>query len=69
MAEEMKKEFFRKTGILRSRFYADSDMQHDSDLNVTAVDRWCLSLVENNQFKEVYDFPNVFSTLKKSIIS
>ncbi|MEQ6355752.1 molecular chaperone [Lysinibacillus sp. M3] len=65
MAEEMKKEFFRKTGILRSRFYADSDMQHDSDLNVTAVDRWCLSLVENNQFKEVYDFPNVFFNIKE----
>lgn len=65
MAEEMKKEFFRKTGILRSRFYSDSDMQHDSDLNVTAVDRWCLSLLENNQFKEVYDYPNVFFNIKE----
>jgi len=44
IAEEMKKEFFRKTGILRSRFYSESDIQQDSDLNITTVDRWCLSL-------------------------
>lgn len=68
MAEEMKKEFFRKTGILRSRFYSESDTQQDSDLNITTVDRWCLSLLEHHQFKDVYDYPNVFSILKKSII-
>lgn len=65
MAEEMKKEFFRKTGILRSRFYSEKDLQQESDLNVTAVDRWCLSLVENNQFKDVYDYPNVFFNIKE----
>lgn len=65
MAEEMKKEFFRKTGILRSRFYSESDVHQDSDLNITAVERWCLSLVENNQFKDVYDYPNVYFNIKE----
>ena len=65
MAEEMKKEFFRKTGILRSRFNSENDLQQDSDLNVTAVERWCLSLLENNKFKDVYDYPNVFFNIKE----
>ncbi|SCY38146.1 hypothetical protein SAMN02787081_02301 [Lysinibacillus fusiformis] len=65
MAEEMKKEFFRKTGILRSRFYSESDTQQDSDLNITTVDRWCLSLLEHHQFKDVYDYPNVFFNIKE----
>ena len=65
MADEMKKEFFRKTGILRSRFYSENDLHQDSDINVTAVDRWCLSLLENNQFKDVYDYPNVYFNIKE----
>lgn len=65
MAEEMKKEFFRKTGILRSRFYSDSEIQQESDLNITTVDRWCLSLLENQQFKDVYDYPNVYFNIKE----
>lgn len=59
MAEEMKKEFFRKTGILRNRFYSESIPQEDNDLKVTTVDRWCLSLWEGHQFQDIYDFPKV----------
>jgi len=65
MAEEMKKEFYRRTGILRSRFHSESDIQEDSDLNVTAVERWCLSIIENNQFHDVYDYPNVYFNIKE----
>ncbi|MEC1180049.1 molecular chaperone [Metasolibacillus meyeri] len=65
MAEEMKKEFFRKTGILRSRFHSTIDAEQDSDLNVTAVDRWCLSIKENEQFQDIYDYPNVYFNIKE----
>ncbi|MGE7022161.1 molecular chaperone [Solibacillus cecembensis] len=65
MAEGMKKEFFRKTGILRSRFYSENDLDHDSDINVTTVEHWYLSLWENSQFKDVYDYPNVFFNIKE----
>ncbi|MBE1555946.1 molecular chaperone [Sporosarcina limicola] len=65
MAEEMKKEFFSKTGMLRNRFYSESGTQQDSDLNVTAVERWCLSLWEEHQFKDVYDYPNVVFNIKE----
>lgn len=65
MAEEMKKEFFRKTGMLRNRFNAEGGAQQDSDLNVTAVERWCLSLVEDHQFRDVYDYPNVIFNIKE----
>lgn len=59
MAEEMKKEFFRKTGILRNRFYSESIPQEDNDLKITTVDRWCLSIWDGQQFKDIYDFPKV----------
>lgn len=65
MAEEMKKEFFRKTGMLRNRFHSESEVQQDSDLNITAVERWCLSLREGQQFKDVYDYPNVVFNIKE----
>lgn len=65
MAEEMKKEFYRRTGILRSRFNSESDAQQDSDINVTAVERWSLSIVDNNQFQDIYDYPNVFFNIKE----
>ena len=41
------------------------ETQQDSDLNVTAVERWCLSLVEHHQFRDVYDYPNVIFNIKE----
>ncbi|MGC5325325.1 molecular chaperone, partial [Brevibacillus sp. SYSU BS000544] len=40
LAENMKKEFFRKTGMLRNRFHAESNDQRNNDLKITAVERW-----------------------------
>ena len=65
MAEKMKKEFFRKTGILRNRFYSGAAPEQDSDLRVTSVERWSLSLWDGVQFKDVYDFPNVIFNIKE----
>lgn len=65
MAEEMKKEFFRKTGMLRNRFHSEHEVQQDSDLNITAVERWHLTLREGQQFRDVYDYPNVVFNIKE----
>lgn len=65
IAENMKKEFFRKTGILRNRFQSESKNEQENDLKITAVDRWCLSVMEAGQFKPVYEFPNVVFNIKE----
>jgi hypothetical protein len=65
IAEEMKKEFFRKTGILRNRFYSESENSRENDLKITAVDRWFLSVWENDRCKDVYDVPDVVFNIKE----
>ena len=65
MADGMKKEFFRKTGILRSRFHSGQGCRQESDLNLTAVDRWCLSLRENGQFRDVHEPPDVVFNIQE----
>ncbi|MEC0226296.1 molecular chaperone [Paenibacillus alba] len=65
IADNMKKEFFRKTGIVRNRFDSASGGLHENDLKITAVDRWCLSLTDHEVMKDVYDFPNVVFNIKE----
>jgi len=65
MAEGMKKEFFHKTGVLRNRFQSEEEIGHESDLNITAIDRWYLSVMEDGQFKEVYQYPDVVFNIKE----
>ncbi|MCM3292080.1 molecular chaperone [Paenibacillus sp. MER 180] len=65
LADGMKKEFFRKTGILRNRFHSGPGSRTESDLNLTAVDRWCLSLRENGQFRDVYEPPDIVFNIQE----
>lgn len=65
IADNMKKEFFQKTNILRNRFdYSGSDDQ-DSDLHVTALNKWCLSVLENGSFRFEYNFPGIIFNIKE----
>lgn len=66
IADNMKKEFFQKTNILRNRFvYSDLD-ERESDLHITTLNKWCLSLRDNNQaLKFEYDFPDVVFNIKE----
>nr|WP_106780326.1 molecular chaperone [Lysinibacillus timonensis] len=65
LADSMKKEFFRKTGVVRNRFDSNSGQLHENDLFVTAVDRWFLSIYENGQFKDVYDYPDMIFNIQE----
>lgn len=65
LAEQMKKEFFRQTGILRNRFTTEGEQRQEQDLKLTAVERWVLSIREEGRFRDVYDFPDVVFTSKE----
>jgi hypothetical protein len=61
----MKKEFFRKTNILRNKFDATEEGGPESDLHITTLNKWCLSVIEDGKFRYVYNFPSVFFNIKE----
>ncbi|MED1724769.1 molecular chaperone [Brevibacillus parabrevis] len=65
LADHMKKEFFRQTGILRNRFTAEGEQRQEQDLKLTAVERWVLSIREDGRFRDVYDLPDVVFNSKE----
>ncbi|HEX9059364.1 MAG TPA: molecular chaperone [Clostridia bacterium] len=65
IADNMKKEFFKRTSILRNRFESNDNDDQDSDLHIMTLNKWHLSIVENNKFIDVYDFPNVDFNIKE----
>lgn len=65
IADNMKKEFFRKTNILRNKFDATEDDGPDSDLNITTLNKWCLSVLDEGKFRYVYSFPGVVFNIKE----
>jgi hypothetical protein len=65
MAEEMKKEFYRKTGILRNRFHSGAGDGREHDLKLTHVERWCLSLQDNGRFREVHELPDIVFNIQE----
>jgi hypothetical protein len=65
IADNMKKEFFQKTSILRNRFEAVELGGQEADLHITALNKWCLAIYRDNVFQEVSDFPNVVFNIKE----
>ncbi len=65
IADNMKKEFFRKTNILRNKFDATEEGGPESDLHITTLNKWCLSVIEDGKFRYVYNFPSVFFNIKE----
>lgn len=64
-AENMKREFFLRTGILRSRFEAEKVLSADSDLNIAVMDRWLVSVIENGRFRDEYGLPDVVFNIRE----
>lgn len=65
MADNMKKEFFRRTNILRSKFDSSEMEQQESDLHVSKLNKWCLYVSDNGELRDIYDFPNVMFNIKE----
>lgn len=64
IAEQMKKEFFKKTGILRNKFDSTKEEQK-GDLKITEISRWNISILENDEFVGKYEFPNVVFNIEE----
>ena len=66
IAENMKKDFFRKTNILRNMFGSSDFVEQDTDLHVTALNRWDISVYDKHGMLEVKDeFPEIVFNIKE----
>ncbi|AWB43679.1 molecular chaperone [Paenibacillus sp. CAA11] len=65
IAENMKEQFFRKTGILRNRFYSEHQEEREQDLQITTMERWFLSVRRGAELKDEYEFPDVVFNIKE----
>lgn len=65
IADRMKQEFFRKTGILRNRFDSDSEGLAENDLKITAVDRWAISINDKGRFYDEFHVPDVVFNIRE----
>ncbi|MDP4180488.1 MAG: molecular chaperone [Bacillota bacterium] len=65
IADNMKKEFFQKTNILRNKFNCTDIDGQESDLHITTLNKWCLSVLDKAVFKTVYDVPDIVFNIKE----
>lgn len=81
LAEEMKEQFFRKTGVLMNRFHAEGGelsvrgaglhdggralAQDDGVLEMTRVERWFLSVFRGGELRDEYEIPDVVFNIKE----
>ena len=65
IAENMKKEFYKRTNILRNKFDSAEFSQVQNDLNITSLNKWNLSIVRGGLLEEVNQFPDVVFNIKE----
>ncbi|AZO95799.1 molecular chaperone [Halocella sp. SP3-1] len=65
IAENMKKQFFKKTNIIRNKFDSDELNTVDSDLHITSLNQWNLSIIDGQSLDRVNKFPNVVFNIKE----
>ncbi len=65
IAENMKKEFFQKTNILRNKFDSLELEDRENDLHITQLNKWGLSVIQNDRLGSVSSFPNVVFNIKE----
>ena len=64
IAENMKKRFFERTNILRNKFDSSDISSEDSDLHITRLRKWSLSLRKGSQLETLNTFPKVVFNIK-----
>jgi hypothetical protein len=67
LSEMMKKEFFKKTNILRCKFTNEYIEKVDSDMEIIPLNSWNLSIRQNGNFITINDFPDVVFNIKEII--
>lgn len=65
LSEEMKKQFFKKTTILRNKFDNYHDLNKDDDLNITRLEKWNLNIYKEGKLTQVSDFPKIVFNIKE----
>ena len=65
IAENMKKEFYKRTNILRNKFDSAEFSKEENDLHVTSLNKWNLSVVNNGILEQVNQFPDVVFNIKE----
>ena len=65
LAETMKKQFFKKTSILRNKFASTDFEAADNDLHITPLDKWSLSIYQEGRLQEVQQFPEVIFNIRE----
>ncbi len=64
IADNMKKEFFQRTSMLRNKFdHCKKD--EESDLIITPLSRWNISIIEDGMLKNICEFPGVVFNIKE----
>lgn len=65
LAENMKKQFFKKTNILRNKFDSSELSGGDNDLHITSLSKWSLSVKKYDLLETVNRFPDVVFNIKE----
>ncbi|TDX58976.1 molecular chaperone [Orenia marismortui] len=65
IAENMKKEFFKKTNILRNKFDSTEFRDVDSDLHITSLNKWSISIYKDGFLETINQFPDVVFNIKE----
>ncbi|MGM0501359.1 MAG: molecular chaperone [Bacillota bacterium] len=65
IAENMKKEFYKRTNILRNKFDSAEFSQPENDLHVTSLNKWNLSVAREGLLEQVNQFPDVVFNIKE----
>jgi hypothetical protein len=64
IADNMKKEFYKKTNVFRTKFNS-FDEEKESDLMITPLKKWDLSILKKGKLTSVYEFPDVVFNVKE----
>ncbi|NLM98075.1 MAG: molecular chaperone [Halanaerobiaceae bacterium] len=65
LAENMKKQFFKRTNIIRNKFDSSGFEIVDSDLHITSLSKWNLSIMNDGVLETVHKFPDVVFNIKE----
>lgn len=65
ISENMKKQFFKKTNIIRNKFDSTDLNKVDSDLHITSLNKWNLSIMNEEGLNKIHKFPDVVFNIKE----